>query len=69
MEIGAFAPQCSIFHNIFKKNSSFQKRPKALVWSKGLRYAILLLSVLLNFVLSDAQTYHICTVAHSYHLI
>ena len=27
--------KCSILHNIFK-NLTFQRRPKALVWSKGL---------------------------------
>ena len=27
--------KCSIFHNI-QKNLTFQRRPKALVWSKGL---------------------------------
>ena len=27
--------KCSIFHNIFK-NLTFQRRPKVLVWSKGL---------------------------------
>ena len=37
MENGKFAPQkkCSIFHNIFQ-NLTFQRHPKALVWSKGL---------------------------------
>ena len=37
MENGTFAPQskCSIFYNVLK-NLTFQRRPKALVWSKGL---------------------------------
>ena len=37
MENGGFAPmeQCSIFHNIFKY-MIFQRRQKALLWSKGL---------------------------------
>ena len=37
MENGTFAPQeqISIFHNILK-NLTFQRRPKALVWSIGL---------------------------------
>ena len=37
MENGAFAPKskCSIFHNIFKY-MIFQRRQKALLWSKGL---------------------------------
>ena len=41
MENGAFAPKskCSIFHNIFKY-VIFQRRQKALLWSKGLRHLL-----------------------------
>ena len=40
MENGAFAPddECSMFHNIFKY-MFFQRRQKALLWSKGLNHA------------------------------
>ena len=40
MEKGAFAPRCSIFH-IFKF-VVFQRRQKALSWSKGFKLILLI---------------------------
>ena len=41
--------KCYIFHSSLK-NPTFQRRPKALVWSKGLRYILhkLILIVYIN---------------------
>ena len=44
MENGRFAPQEQIFHfHNISKNLTFQRSPKALVWSKGLKTHLSLL--------------------------
>ena len=58
MENGTFAQcsKCSIFHNNLE-NLTFQRCPKALVWSKGLNSA----SEENSIQPSNKYTYSICT--------